>query len=994
MPFGLPTAQLLLPRACAVALCLAFAAQAGPAPEGHFSFRSYGGEQGLENQVAWRAAQDAQGFLWVGTEDGAYRYDGERFQHFGVADGLPSNWVIRIEIAAGQLWVGTFRGLARWDGQRFESAPDIPASQINSLAVAPTGELWVATAFGVYRQVGDRFEAAKEWAGGEAHAVWVDPDGSVYATQQGVLHKLGGRSWGAAEGLGKERIDAIRRDAGGRLWLRSARYLWLADGDRFLDRSALMPGKSDQGYLSLDRKGSLWVPTDHGLLHIDGERTEVLGPAQGLPVPWVLDFSEDREGSRWISGLGVHRLLGRGLWSAYGTREGLPGDLVWTLGRSAEGALWVGTDSGLARDTGGRFETVPGTEGHIIRTFTHDSSGVVWMGGGRGELLRYDGKQVRMLEVPGGVPIYSLRADPQGGAWGASDGAGLLRIDAQGGLTREALPQDDPHEHFGQVIIDRAGRVWAAGEHGIAVRDGKRWQRIDTRDGLRASHVTYLVERGNGEICLAYFESAGLTCLRWAEGAHIVRHLDAAQGLSSNKVYQLGEDAAGRLWVGGGNGVDMIDGDRIEHFGRGDGLPSDDTDATAFLADPDGDVWIGTSAGLGRFRGAAYKPPEPPATAIVHARLGSRLLSPGEPAPQVAHRDNTLEVRFAAMSFIDEARVRYEVRLDGLEESWHPSDVAQARYSSLPPGSYQLEVRARLGRGLAGPPALLPFAVLPAWWQTWWFRALAVLGLGGLVVATWQVRVRTLERSNRALEVLVAARTAELARANQALLDLTVTDPLTGLKNRRYLREELPREAARAARVHRDALTRGLPRPQHNADLLVMLIDLDLFKQVNDTHGHAAGDLMLQQAAQLFQKAVRETDAAVRFGGEEFLLLYRDADRRDAPALAERVLSLFRAQPFDLGNGKIVRKTCSIGVAAMPFIPAFPEAGEWAEILKLADHALMMAKSAGRDRWILLEAAEPGLSDGLAGSADALIAAGKVRVRSSDELLDARAAKG
>jgi diguanylate cyclase (GGDEF)-like protein len=185
-----------------------------------------------------------------------------------------------------------------------------------------------------------------------------------------------------------------------------------------------------------------------------------------------------------------------------------------------------------------------------------------------------------------------------------------------------------------------------------------------------------------------------------------------------------------------------------------------------------------------------------------------------------------------------------------------------------------------------------------------------------------------------------------------------------------------------------------VPRPQHNADLLVMLIDLDLFKQVNDTHGHAAGDLVLQQAGQLFQRSVRETDAAVRFGGEEFLLLYRDADRRDAPALAERILTLFRSQVFDLGNGQTLHKTCSIGVAAMPFIPAFPETGDGQHILKLADHALMMAKSAGRDRWIFLEAREPGAADGLGASPDALIAAGRIVVRSSDELLDARAAKG
>ena len=962
------------------ALVHATGAVAGAAPPGHFSFRTLNADQGLENQVAWCLAQDGQGFLWVGTEDGAYRYDGETFRHFNTTEGLPSDFVSSLAAAGGVLWAGTFAGPARFDGTRFVPATGVPRGPVAGLAAGHDGTLWIASDAGLFHQRGDGFE---QRVPGAVSAVWVDSAGAILYGQDGQVRELDGRNFGSPAGALRERVDSLRRDAQGRLWVLTARHLWLWRDGQFEDRTRLMPGTSEQGVIEKDSAGTIWVPTNNGILHIDGDRTSVLGLAEGLPVSYSRDIFEDRQGSRWVASLGIHRLLGSGRWTSYGLREGLPAEVVWTEGRDEHGALYVGTDAGLAIDRGGHFAVMPGTEGHVIRTVAR-AGGATFLGGAPGELLRLSGARAVVLPgAPHDSRILALRTDREGTLWAATDGAGLFRIGPGGAFTREVLPADDPREYFSDLVVDHEGRLWAAGQHGIAVRSARGWRRIDEKDGLRDGHVSYLLERKSGEVCVAYFESHGLTCLRSdSRGVSSVRHLDVQHGLASDRIYLVGEDVAQRLWIGSGSGVDVVDqSGRIEHLGRPDGLPGDDCDAQAFYADPDGEVWIGTSSGLGRFTGKESAPPEPPRTAIVEARLGAHTVAPDEVAPRVGHGDNTLEVRFAALSYLDERRQSFEVRLVGLEEAWHASNVRQARYSSLPPGAYRLEVRARIARGEFGPAAVLAFSVEPAWWQTLWFRVLGALAVVLLLTLAWRLRVQVLERSNRALEDTIAARTAELAAANAALVDLSVTDPLTGLKNRRYLREELPREAARAQRVYRDMLAQGLAAPQRNADLLLVIADLDHFKAVNDTWGHLAGDRVLQQAAALLRRGVRETDAVVRYGGEEFLLLYRDADRRDVPALADRVLSLFRDHPFDVGEGRTVRQTCSLGIAALPFLPAQPERLDADKVLRLADDALRMAKRSGRDRWVWLSAQGERYADEIA--IEQRIAEGTVALRSS-----------
>jgi len=201
--------------------------------------------------------------------------------------------------------------------------------------------------------------------------------------------------------------------------------------------------------------------------------------------------------------------------------------------------------------------------------------------------------------------------------------------------------------------------------------------------------------------------------------------------------------------------------------------------------------------------------------------------------------------------------------------------------------------------------------------------------------------------------------TLKTLRATQERLEeASLSDPLTGLRNRRFLLQHLDADTGISLRRHEDA-RRQLPYiPPEEGDLLFFLVDIDHFKSVNDQHGHAAGDQVLMQMCERLREVSRESDYLVRWGGEEFLMVARHSDRRDAGLIAERIRAAVDGQPFVLEQGQSLHKTCSIGFAAFPFLSAEPGRLGWAEVVELADQGLYRAKRTGRNRWVGLAAAD------------------------------------
>ena len=180
----------------------------------------------------------------------------------------------------------------------------------------------------------------------------------------------------------------------------------------------------------------------------------------------------------------------------------------------------------------------------------------------------------------------------------------------------------------------------------------------------------------------------------------------------------------------------------------------------------------------------------------------------------------------------------------------------------------------------------------------------------------------------------------------QRLGDLALRDPLTGLRNRRYLHEFMQEETPRVLRrwLEADAEVRN------KRSISIIMVDLDFFKQVNDQFGHIAGDAVLVQVAQLLREVVRKPDLVLRWGGEEFLVLALDSDRAAPPLIAVRVHERLAQHTFILPGGQHYRLTCSIGFAIYPFHPQRPDGLAWEQVFRMADESLYAAKENGRNR--------------------------------------------
>jgi len=401
----------------------------------------------------------------------------------------------------------------------------------------------------------------------------------------------------------------------------------------------------------------------------------------------------------------------------------------------------------------------------------------------------------------------------------------------------------------------------------------------------------------------------------------------------SDRYCLIARDRRGWMWFGGDRGLDVFDGHTWRRYSQDDGLIWNDIAAKAFWADPDGSVWIGTGGGLSHL--TAVEPAQDlPAPAFVSTRVANRDIVNGE---SVRWTLDSFTFRLACLTFRNEKSVRFRYRLTGIEQNWTETSQSEIRYPQLPPGSYQFEAAAVLdSRPIVSPIATFRFRVLPPWWRTpSFYIALAVLFLG-LIFVIWIWSNRQVIARQNALKLLVKARTlelesekAELIKAKAFLAQQAKQDFLTGLLNRGAISQVIEQEMERAQR--------------ERSSLTVVMVDLDHFKEVNDSYGHLFGDDVLREFAKRLSSNLRPYDRAGRFGGEEFLVVMPGLSQDSL----DRIRNLHRQVTLDsfVVGSVSLRISCSFGVAQFR-----PELNTLESLLNLADKALYAAKANGRDR--------------------------------------------
>lgn len=751
---------------------------------GRSVFRTYGRDQGFPSSAIHTLAQDEDGFLWMGTENGLFRYDGHATTRWGTADGLPSDWVLRLlPHPAGGFWVGTSLGLAH-----FRNGAATPVTvqgqpwkdHVSSLDLDGDGRLVVAGKGTVLRQTSETDLAPLPGCPeGPISQIMVARTGTLFIANNTCIHAR--RSDGTWIRYGKEDGLAfppgpLQEDGEGNVWVANGRQLAVMrpGTGRFEDRSAWMPGAFYGGAATFaDPGGNVWIPTLQGALRVRGTSHEVVGPLEGLPSRHVTGVFRDREQSLWLFASSLYRQLGQGAITAYTQQDGLPSDVVWSFFQDRTGTLWAGTGDGLARLGPGGWERIRGSEGMSILAIDQDAAGNLWLGNINGPPARLGADGSFTSLGASGVSSRARRVSVEGDGqvwFSLLGGQNMMRYEPR---THRLTPITAVYPEVA-AIVPRAlyrgakGSVWVAGSSGIGCLKDAQWRFLNVEGGLRNAKVRGLALMDDGSAWAWYVEPHGITHLGLKDGRLVVLgHLDQSGGLASDLVYAASPGRDGTLWVTTDRGVNRLKDGAIRRFGIEEGLLTEDCSLNALAVDRDGDVWVGTSNGISRIRASRLPElhPLPPPRILRYDDGKGPHLAPFGPIPPVPHAAASLEFRFATPTYQDERNLRYEVRLVGLEEAWHPTEVRQARYPALPGGQYRFEVRVARAGSPFGPATALDFKVLPAWWHTWWFRAL--LGCAGLLLASLAVYARTaiLHRRNRELESLVARRTAELREA-------------------------------------------------------------------------------------------------------------------------------------------------------------------------------------------------------------------------------------
>jgi signal transduction histidine kinase/ligand-binding sensor domain-containing protein len=479
--------------------------------------------------------------------------------------------------------------------------------------------------------------------------------------------------------------------------------------------------------LSEDREGNLWVGTGNsGLAMLHPGSITAFNPPDHWQGRRVLSVACGPDDALWIGteGAGLYRFV-NGSWTNFGESIGLTHPYVWSVALDAQGRTWAGTwGAGLFMWNGSRFE-VPQVFGEItpqVTALLATPDGGLLVGTGIG-LMWYESGRIKWLARGPELALPDMRTmieAPDGTLWFGMSGGGLGRLRA--GVLRQFRSGDGLSSDFVQCLhLESDGTLW-----------------IGTFNGLN----------------------------RLKDGRFVA--ITKKQGLQNNIICDIEDDGRGYFWLSSHGGIMRVNQAELNRcadgpirrlhcltYGLSDGLPTLECSGgfqPAGCRTKDGRLWFPTSKGLvavdtGNVRTNTLVPPVIIERLLVDDQAVNEGEMPKKPL-RIAPGQHRYEFQFTGLSFVAPEKVHFRYRLEGLETRWVGTRYPRrANYSHISPGNYQFCVQACNNDGVWNKQgATLAFTVLPAFWQTWWFRisggVLTALAGGGIVWLDARRRMR------------------------------------------------------------------------------------------------------------------------------------------------------------------------------------------------------------------------------------------------------------
>ena len=762
-----------------------------------YQTKIYTEAEGLPSAEVKDITQDDLGRLWFATRNGLAVYDGAHWVIHGLDDGLPAaNYRLVRRGHSGQIWAAAedrvSKHISYFDGDSWYTLPLNPGAMESSgriLDIQPMidqqgdslvvfiedaglfrwregqgwisipvqgsledlvvyqfaliqGQLYGATSLGLLL-IED--QSARLVLAGEAiYAATIGP--SPFEPENQVLWLWSESSISVYEANQGKAVFTPRTTPGpvslphrltfdgrGKLFYANKNQLYFVDlttgSHEKLDQHN---GFAGQGATAVfrDREDILWIGSPEGITKVNSFRFANIKSRQGLLDDEVSALLEWKPGEILI-GQNRHLALYRNgeisqLYEAPTDRNDTSYRIM-DLEAGQDGTVWIaGSKGGLGRlDADEKltwFSAAQGLKGWVA-TLAHDSRQQLWLGTNRGLYVFTQGSFKALTQGSETTFVRQINFDDQDRLYAATARSGLLIVD-QGRVQEIRFTGEDQANNFFSVLVDRQQRVWVGSLKGLfALRDGT----------LHRVQVPFLQGR---------------------------------------PVYLMIEDGKNNLWLGTDNGVIRWDyAEEARWFTRKDGLAGTETNRAAGLTDASGQVWVGMEGGLSRYQ-ARYDHPAIPVPRVSlqgfeingqQSELATDL--------ELARGENNLTFAFLCVSFFQGSEIQYQTLLKGYERDWSKPRRYGARYSrytSLPAGSYQFQVRARNEGGPWSDPYVSPWLTIrKPFWLTWWFLLVALLFVFGLVLALhnqWHTR-----RISTLLKRRVEEQTRELTAKNEQL---------------------------------------------------------------------------------------------------------------------------------------------------------------------------------------------------------------------------------
>lgn len=746
-------------------------AQTPPADESTYAMTTWAPENGEVPVDVFAIAQDARGYLWLGTPAGLVRFDGDQFRRWPVRetdDPLPDAPVHALVGASdGSVWagVGAGGGVVRiLDGEvTLFGSDDGAPSVISAMIQDRRGAIWAAARRGLFRFADGGWTTIggeDDLAGIQAFSLFEDSRGGIWVGSAAGVFRIDDGSIELVDATAVQ-VDAIVEDRSG--------AIWISDFDRFVrrvtTRETPVPGPGVRGPAGawralVDSSGQMWVATWASLMRIDH-------PEQAEPAIRRVAYEqrmagspralfEDRDRNIWVGMRGGLLRLGRASVTAVDSLEGLTNEGVRTTAVGADGTIWAATAYGLNRFTGASRAAY-----NVARIMAlHGDRSGLWVSTPE-RFGRFEHERFVPVSVPGAFHprrVLAMTTDARGTLWLCSsldgptawDGVALQRFDSFETIFNRACRS---------VFSDSRGRVWIGFlEGGVAVYDHGTFTTFDESDGLSPGTVLSILEDQRGAMWM--ITPAGLD--RYADGRFLSLTRDDIPLVDIVPV--LLEDDDGYLWVGvnSGAGIVRVHPRQVDEFSTGSSphleyALFDETDgmqqgAQAWQAGvggvrgADGRLWVATGVGMAIIdpqRLPMFRRPLPPRveSVIVDGRRHDAV--DGERLPSGT---STVEFEYGSVHLSAASKLRYRYRLDPFDDDWVSArGVRSARYTGLPPGNYRFQVSAT-DTGHWTDESLLAFSVAPPFYRTSQFIGIALLGTFLLLVAGWWLRLRAVQR--------------------------------------------------------------------------------------------------------------------------------------------------------------------------------------------------------------------------------------------------------